>query len=64
MKIIKNYKEKVFDRKIIFSDVETIINNEKHKVVCIMLIEENDSIVKRFNNLSSFMAYRSLTLKI
>ena len=57
MKKIGKYKEKKFDKTLIFADIETIIIDGKHEVGCIVIVEESNSTPKRFDNLTSFMFY-------
>lgn len=63
IKIIENYKEKKFERTLIFADLETVIEDNVHKVVCVSLIKENDLKVKQFKNLQSFMLYLFINCK-
>lgn len=57
MKKISKYKEKKFDKTLIFADIETIIVDTKHEVACVVMIGEGDSKPKRFDNLANFMLY-------
>ena len=58
IKIIKKYKHrKIFDKyKLLFSDIETIIENNQHVVVIVCLLNsENEEIV--FESIDDFMIY-------
>ena len=57
VKKIGKYKERKFNKTIIFADIETIIIDDKHEVACAVMISENDCKSKKFNNLTSFMLY-------